>query len=445
MYELDPKFEAVVCLLAAKSRTFYATIGQLIDPEMLDSAAAKHAIEAAHEFYRAHARPPAGVSVVLQQLRAKHLDGKLRSSEVRGVMELFDSAEDESADEASVISQLAPVIQRVQTRLVTAEMIKGAEGNRVQLAKRLADIETIGKVDKQLGYVFAPDDWSQVDALGLANDRLSFGIPELDKASGGGMKRGTAWLFAAPTNGGKSTMLCHIAANAWRMGMTVAYATLELAVGEIDLKIRANLSSVPLAKMTEPRWRTTCEQRLRALWPNRGGLAIKKFRSRLTTWPQILDWWGELAENKPGALGHEPDVLLVDFLGKLAPTDKKQDKYEAQGVIMDAMHDWADEGGKWVCTASQLQRGKGDKKIADTDDLNESQGKVEGADGLVTLNLREDGNELYYFLAKNRGGQSKVGVGPLPHDFAFGRMCKPHRFDEAPTDYSPDLGWEAMP
>ena len=50
---------------------------------------------------------PYFVDLVLQQLRAKHLDGKLRSSEVRGVMELFDSAEDESADEASVISQLA--------------------------------------------------------------------------------------------------------------------------------------------------------------------------------------------------------------------------------------------------------------------------------------------------------------------------------------------------
>ena len=119
------------------------------------------------------------------------------------------------------------------------------------------------------------------------------------------------------------------------------------------------------------------------------------------------------------------DQLVIDFLGKLGASKKGASKYESDGAIMDAMHEFAEQEHIWLWTASQPQRGKKERKVIDNDDLNESQGKIEGSDLFLSANKREEGKELYWWIGKHRAGPSQLGCGPFPHDFAYGRICPP--------------------
>lgn len=444
-YDLAPEFEQLVVVLLCRRPSFYRQIGHHVDPGALRSKVAELCAEAAHEIFRGTGKPPGGWAIIAQQLHKLRNDGKLRLEQIQQASEFFD-VELDDVDEAQVVAQLAPVIKRVAGQRATEIAISSSEAASYQaVAKAFADVDRIGMVDTSAGYMFTPDDWSEIDAINLGGgERLSWGIPPLDQITCGGLKRGHAWLIAAGTCGGKSTMLSQLTREAWRRGLTCAYATLELAVGEVDAKIRAGLTSVPSNSLLDSkRARAECEKRLRKMWPARGGLVIKKFPARKTTWPDLVDWFMRLADAPPHGFGRLPDLWAIDFLGKLGSERKGESSYDLQGRIMDAMHDFAEEHNIWLATASQFQRGKREKQVAGTDDLNDSQGKSEGADGVLTLNGRDDGRSIFYAVAKHRGGPSNVGCGPFEHDFAFGRMCAPipvDLSDAPPLSLVPDDG-----
>lgn len=420
-YELHPAFERVVAFLAASNGRFYTTVGKHVNPGALAIPQAIHVFESCHAIFKSTGAPPGSIYPVLQWHHALHIDGKRTLAELHAIEKMLIEAEDAGPqDHEAVAAQLIPVLQRVAGRAVTADAIRATDGSSfAALSKQFGRVAEIGLVDTDYGYKFRADDFSQIDELGQG-DRLSFGIPELDAITNQGLKRGHACLVVAPSAGGKTTFLCQILREGWTRGLSVAYATLELAVGEIDAKIRSGMTNIAQNRIiTDVRSRNRCAQRIRET-PGLGGLMIKKFPARKTTWPQLVEWFESLAE--PEALGELPHVFLIDFLGKLGWSNSKLSRYEAQGEIMDNMHDYAEENGLWLGTASQPQRGKKDRKIIDLDDVNDSQGKVEGSDIMISLNPREDG--IYYWVAKHRAGPSSIGVGPFPHDFEYGRMAQ---------------------
>jgi hypothetical protein len=79
----------------------------------------------------------------------------------------------------------------------------------------------------------------------------------------------------------------------------------------------------------------------------------------------------------------------------------------------------------WGWTASQSTRsatkeGKGHK---DLDNLADSVGKGRVVDLGISLNRREDGDEILFYIMKHRFGKSRTSVGPLPTDFAAGLIA----------------------
>ncbi len=153
---------------------------------------------------------------------------------------------------------------------------------------------------------------------------------------------------------------------------------------------------------------------------------IEKFKARQHKWSDVVDWHKRCGEK----IGHLPQVLIVDFLGKMGKESAKMSTYESQGATMDAMHEYAEDNELWVATASQAQRGKKERKVIGLDDLNESQGKVEGADLFLSFNARGDNaTDILYYVGKHRAGRSEVATEPIPHAFAFGRLAHPKAGD----------------
>ena len=448
-YELDPKFERIVVFYACNNRKFYTAIGKAVDPDAMDSEAGALAVRAAHAIRQETGNPPRSATIVIQRIRSWHVEGRATMAELRDVYDLFESVENDSCvpDWEDVRDELVPLIRARHRREAAREGMRAMQaGSDLQGAiRKMEKAERLGIYDDSLGLKFAVSDYSEIDALRFG-DRAPFRIYDLDKVLSGGPARGTAMLVSAKSGGGKTTCMSHWACEQWLAGLSVCYASFELSKGLIEAKFRAKASGMPCAEFmsgNSANARAVVDRRILTDHPDRGHLYIQRFRSSIHKWEDVIEWQHECAED----CGHLPQVLIVDPIHKVAKPHEKMPMYEAQGFVMDAMHDYAEESNIWVGTTSQPQRGAKDRKIIQGDDLGESQKKIEGCDLFMSMNKRGDKlNEIYYWVGKHRAGESEVGAGPIPHDFAYGRLVDPKYSSPRTSDESAQLAaWDDIP
>ena len=427
-YEFDPRFECVAVFYACDNKIVYNAVGRELEPNALGSELCQHMLNAAHAIAQDSGNPPASATLVLQRLRSWNVAGRIKTADLEKIYEIIEQVDDDASkpSPAQIIAELTPRLQARARRTAVREAMKAQQaGSDLTGALRSMErAERIGVVNDSLGLHFTPGDYTEINALKFG-ERAKFGIEDLDTRLAGGHARGGVMLIGAKSGGGKTTGLCHWAAEQWRGGLSVCYATFELAIGQIEVKIRASSSMVAINDILDADnhvARALDTERIGKL-ENCGQLYIEKFKARVQKWQDVVDWHRRCGER----IGHLPQVLVIDFLGKMGKEGKGNiSTYESQGLIMDAMHEYSVEEYIWVATASQAQRGKKERKIIGLDDLNESQGKVEGCDLFLSLNGRGDDNaDILYWIGKHRAGASELGTGAIPHAFEYGRLAYP--------------------
>ena len=135
-------------------------------------------------------------------------------------------------------------------------------------------------------------------------------------------------------------------------------------------------------------------------------------------------------EEIEAAQGSEIGAVFIDYGDKLNPEVPKATRgrsdmndYKGMELVYESFRVWMESTGKWGWTASQMKGEDRAKKIADADSASDSRNKGRVVDVVITLNLRGEGmDEILYNLAKHRRGRAPQLIGPLPTDFAFGRM-----------------------
>jgi hypothetical protein len=437
-YDLAPAFERAVVTLACSHQKFYGIIGHAIEPDLLEQRAATIAMQAAHAINAETSKGPSSISTVLQRLRTWNNEGRVKYSDLEAVLDMFDDADDTGLpDIEEAISELRPIVQQRMGEEVVRQAIKAQTvGDFETIGKQFAKVIHVGFRDTDRGRVFKPRDFTAIRMLN-SGTRLGFGFRELERVTGGGLMRGMAGLMSAGSGGGKTTFFCHTGRELWQKGGSVAYASIELAEGQIEAKFRAGASDILLNEiLSNPDAQERCGDVLERMTERGelGYLCIKKFAARVTTWEHIVEWHQE----QGAELGFLPELLIVDFLGKLGYREKGKSTYEWQGIVMDNMHEYAEEHDLWVWTGSQPQRGKKERKIITNDDLNDSQGKVEGSDLFISANSRQDGKAIYWWVGKNRAGPSEVGSAEVLHDFPYGRIVDPRFKGDDMGDYDAD-------
>ncbi|MEF2551809.1 DNA repair protein RadA [Aurantimonas sp. A2-1-M11] len=121
--------------------------------------------------------------------------------------------------------------------------------------------------------------------------RIISGIDELDRATGGGIVRGSALLIGGDPGIGKSTLLMQTAAALSRRGHSVVYVSGEEAVAQVRLRAqRLNVADTDVQLMAE----TNVEDILATLAEAR--------RPDLVIIDSIQTLWSDLAESAPGTV-----------------------------------------------------------------------------------------------------------------------------------------------
>lgn len=426
-YNFDAVFESCVVTLACSNPRFYGRVGVSLDPELMRSESAKHAMRAAHAINKDVGHGPTASVLVIQRLRAWMADGKITLEAIKLVAEMFDAAEDAGLpDVESVVAEVAPLIQQRMRDEAVQEAID-AFGKKRDLSKAVAielKAARVGTADTSVGTLMGPESWAEVSSL-KDIERMPTGIIELDSGLDGGLQRGGLGVVLGAAGDGKSMMLSHTASVNLVAGAFVGYATLELPRPEILARMKANITGIPINLLKAGDTREA-QQKFAALAHRMGPCVVQDFTPYATTADDIKEW----VERSEEFIGRKMDLLIVDYGDKVGVRATKKDgtssEYTSARIVFESMRIYSFERKMFTWTASQATRQKDKKKLLDLNDTADSLHKVRVADLVISLNIEEDeegGDKTVRIkVAKHRTGKSKFVVGPLPGAYEVGQV-----------------------
>jgi archaellum biogenesis ATPase FlaH len=411
-------FERQVGLLCATSTKFVGLIGHAIDPDSVADETVKLLVKVARTLHKETGRGPSDVSITLQRLRSLNESGKVKKAQINSVLDLL--CETEPADWRDVSNELSQVIKRrLQSEIVKDSMDEYARrGDFSSIRDKIEFTDKLGESDLSVGLrIGGSESFAEIDRLRRVH-RMPLGIAEIDAVLRGGPPRGTLTLFIAEQGGGKSQMLSHIGACNWAHGMFVCYATLELPETEIASRVKANLTGEFIDTIAAGKFKAV-RRKLAKMHPLLGTFICQYFSPKGTTAQDIIRWVKQCEDLE----GFPADIVIVDYVDKLrGPKNSKDNEYVIQGAQAEELRTYSAEEGKWSFTASQaLMKGRDQRKRLTMHDVRDSSRKIDVADLVIPITKEEDA--LIYGIDKNRYGVSGDIVGPIPHDWARGRMC----------------------
>jgi len=430
-YGFHLRTEAALATMCSSHPSFFARIGAQLDPDALVSVPARWAVKAAQEIVRETGNPPGSSVLVLQRLQRWSESGTVLYEEVEDVSAMFDACEDIGLPpEDGLLSEVVPVVQKRLQHLRTLDLIseKGPAG----LDKVIAGLEEV----KNLGSASAVSDGVFLGSTGLSSviqpilnlKRLALDVPELDEAMNHGLWRGALGLVIGSTGSGKSLFLSHAACSGGLAGHLVLFATLELSPQLIIARVAANVTGIPIDNVLNGSL-AQAEAKFKEVVGRAGGNIVVNYFTAHTTTVKELRAWVDRVEAR---LGRKADLLVVDYADKLTTSSaaSKEEKggasqYVAQREVYQGLRGLAVDKDLWVWTASQARRQteKRSKNYKlDNDDASDSAHKTRESDMVVTLNPRDENKTLLFHIAKNRMGTGGESAGPMPHDFALGRI-----------------------
>lgn len=421
-YGLHPDFETLVLFFAATSRKFWAQVGHQLEAELFATGLARPILGVVQMICKS-AQHPGSLVVTLQRLQAKVHEGKLHRDTFDAVADLFEAALGfGQVDVDAVVNELLPVVRhRLHQKAILAAHDDYAKRGPMTTSRGLLDLaQRLGTVEQQETYTFGRGSFQHIAESG--NDpRLPTGIDPLDLTLDGGMKRKMLGLFIANQGGAKSMALVHGAGAAMRQGLFCGIVTLELSAKMQMCRLMSNLTGVD-ANLIEhnPQYRAEAENRFAAIEGSIGTCAITEFAANATTVPQIIEWVDAEEQER----GMKMSALYLDYADLLMAAGVREDmQYLAMKQVYTALRrDIAFARDMWVWTASQAKGTDKSVKRLDAFHAADSRHKGNIADLVITNNHDETSQTITFFNAKYRGGRSRYEVGPLPTDFACGRI-----------------------
>ena len=252
-------------------------------------------------------------------------------------------------------------------------------------------------------------DWEPLfDYLQSPDEKFPFALDIMNRMTGGGPCRKTVTVVVAPTNTGKSLILCHQAAEYLRQGRNVVYITLEMADKIVLKRIYANLLDTNMNELevwSRDQWGDAVGE-LGTL----GKLKIREYASRSAHTGDFRHYLSELkAKDK-----FVPDVIIVDYLNECRSRQMKYGQnvgsYQYFGSICSELRALATDFNAVVWTATQTNRDgyEGDPDLKNT---SESAQINSGADLIIGVN-RDDvlPEHLRFRVLKNRDAEHKDKV-----------------------------------
>ena len=169
-----------------------------------------------------------------------------------------------------------------QTRAMALAVINGAElidRGEESSGKILKMVEEALSVsfDNNIGLDYFEDVDRRYEMYHTVEDKVSWGVPSLDRVTVGGMSKKTATCCVAATGVGKSGLLCAISANVIRQGKNVLYISMEMSEDRVAERIDANLMAETVRNVRNMPYKSYIENTNKLKQKAYGRLIIREF------------------------------------------------------------------------------------------------------------------------------------------------------------------------
>lgn len=277
---------------------------------------------------------------------------------------------------------------------------------------RLQEIER-GSIARDIA---SPDDslrafWEHRKRVESGAGAVPTGFAPLDAILGGGMLRSGLYILAARPGMGKTTVALQFADSISASVGPVLFVSLEMSLEQIDGKRIARVSGIPSDEILLGNGKNLDYRKIKAATIELKKLPLYISRRPTATVAQIR----RMAKRIEGL-----QCVVVDYLGKITPSNKKLNRNEQVEGISGDLKALAVELGIPVLCLSQLNREntrRGDTR-PQLSDLRDSGAVEQDADGVIMLH-REDyytadetplkpweSIKLEIIVRKNRHGRS---------------------------------------
>lgn len=437
-YQFHPKFERAVVFLACADMRFYGLVGHRLESNALANPTCRLCLDAAHAIAKDLGHGPGNTLLVIQRLSRWRTDGKVTHDDVLAADTYLEEGEAAHLQADLFVNELVPIIRQRMRDEATREMItasaSGVDEDIAAVEDKLTRARALGRVEQGIGTKVSRHSFDEI-VRARYMDRLPMGIAELDVLIDGGVPRGTLTVALGDQKSGKSMFSSHLTASTSLRGQLCAYASLEVPRHAVLARIKANLTGVPTNALLNGDVEAA-RQIMEELEPRMGPIYVQNFPAKSTKVADLRQWVDQVEQ----AEGRKLDLLVVDYLDKVIPPramDKVGSNYAGAGSVYEDARVWAEQKGFWCFSPTQStgrDKGRGKHKgggggesssrdILDMGDEADSVEKSRVADLFITLNPRNEGKALLFYVAGNRHGASRLATTPIPVDFACGRIA----------------------
>ncbi|HVO12173.1 MAG TPA: DnaB-like helicase C-terminal domain-containing protein [Vicinamibacteria bacterium] len=288
---------------------------------------------------------------------------------------LWPDADDEGrAHMARLARALAPIVASVRMIRWPAASPKGdaadfvAAGLKRDAFDALPEAAPVPATDLVYLHVAADDALAELGrfAEGDLSRYVSTGIPGLDRALGGGLRRGEVTLLGAPTGAGKTTILGAFAMAAAGAGGAL-FASPEMSTAQLaerEIVRRAGYSRWALAPWRQAVERTNAKQALQ-----RAAAALMNERPKVLLLDRAgasMDDVERAAEDARAMFGGTLAAVFVDYAQEIADPASRDPRYRAVGAVGRRAVELARRLDVAVLVASQLNTFKDGNKTGYT-------------------------------------------------------------------------------
>lgn len=145
------------------------------------------------------------------------------------------------------------------------------------------------------------------------------GLSIIDKVTRGGLRKKTLSIIMATTGGGKTILMCHIAANTMMEGKNVLYISMEMSEEMITQRIDANLMNIPMDEIETMPYEQYASRKKAVLSRARGRLVVKSYPTGSASANNFRALLSELEIKQ----GFKPDLVCIDYLNICASSRLK--------------------------------------------------------------------------------------------------------------------------
>lgn len=387
--------------LLATSDNFLRRYQRLLDPEAFAQPELRWLVDTLKDFYGTHDIAPD--YAVLRALLARNK--KLKPDEKEIFEEFIDRLE-ETRPRKKMEGYYGLVLESFFTRSYAKMKLREtqerlSEGDIEGAENVLINIKFPKAAESDM--LFMPVDIDKLFLQESAREKrriVKTGIPLLDKYLGGGAKPGNLLVVMAPVGYGKSMLLVHFGAEAWRRGRNVFHYSFENSVRETMARYAANITQTPWHAIDEAAKTYLEQMNLDVEGVDMDILKqhIPEIQEMFDTEEQVGSYIGitkrigsittaKDLESDILASAEEfdvkPDLIIVDYGDLMAPHRKGDNQFENEGQVFAELRDLAEMFNVPVWTATQANREGAKAKRVKGTHIQASFQKLQKADVLI--------------------------------------------------------------